>query len=147
MELMEDIDQVKVIAPKAGKGGRNLALLEEIKQREVMKTKSRVTRTLNLKVDKACDVKNVSLFEDYTCQLQQDDISFNDNQQTRYLVMQLLERNDGKKWMLWIKSGKLAKAEHTTTINEYFNKHDAILEFESLFLKRTSNKWSDRSYF
>lgn len=72
----------KIIAPKVAKG-RNLALLEEIKQREVAKTtsKSRILASGNLQVDKDCEVKNVSgVLEDYSCLLQVDDISYNDDQ-------------------------------------------------------------------
>jgi hypothetical protein len=60
----------------------------------------------------------------------------------------LLERNDGKKWWLWYKTGKLGSLNNPIEKNsEYFNKYDAMVEFESLFFDKTSNKWSDRKYF
>ena len=138
-----------VIVPKAGKGGRNLALLEEIKQREAKSkndTKSRLLIT-EVKVDKDCELKSVSVLEDYSCLLQQNEISYNDDQLTRYLVIQLLERTDGKKWQVWTKQGKIASDTFTKSVKDFYNKHDAMVEFESLFLKKTSNKWGDRQYF
>ena len=47
--------------------------------------------------------------------------------------MQLLERNDNKKWFLWIADGKLGKVQIKTKIFEYFNKVDAIANFEKKF--------------
>jgi hypothetical protein len=32
-------------------------------------------------------------------------------------------------------------------VKEYFNKYDAMVDFEALFLKKTNNKWSERHYF
>ena len=136
-EEMED--QSKVIAPNVtGKGGRNLALMDEIKQREASKHKaeeesSRVRIFGSNKVDKDCEIKNVQVLEDYSCQLQHNDISYNDDQQTRFYTMQLLERNDGKKWFVWTKHGKLAQENFNTKVKEFFNKFDAMVEFESRF--------------
>ena len=57
-----------VIVPKAGKGNRNNALLEEIKQREIRnESKSRVLTVF--KVDRDCELKGVSVLEDYSCHL------------------------------------------------------------------------------
>ena len=61
--------------------------------------------------------------------------------------MQLLERNDGKKWFVWTKQGKLAQESFNTNVKEFFNKFDAMVDFESRFHQKTSNRWSDRSYF
>lgn len=76
-----------------------------------------------------------------------DDISYNDDQQTKYMVMQLLERGDGKKWFVWTKQGKLASQKFNTTVKDFYNKYDAMVEYEQLFLKKTANKWSERQYF
>lgn len=72
---MEDVEsekkQVKVIAPKVAKG-RNLALLEEIKQREVTAKTTSKSRILmgDMQVDKDCDVKGaLTVLEDYSCLL------------------------------------------------------------------------------
>ena len=133
-------DQSKVIAPNVtGKGGRNLALMDEIKQREASKHKAEEESSTRVrifgsnKVDKDCEIKNVQVLEDYSCQLQHNDISYNDDQQTRFYTMQLLERNDGKKWFVWTKHGKLAQENFNTKVKEFFNKFDAMVEFESRF--------------
>ena len=145
-EESESSQKAAVIIPKAGKGAKNNALIEEIKQRELRnETKSRVLT--DLKVDRDCEIKGVSIFEDYSCLLQQEDISYNEDKHTRYLVIQLLERADGKKWQLWTKQGKLASDNFHTAVKDYFDKYLAILEFEQLFLKKTSNKWTDRHIF
>ena len=85
--------------------------------------------------------------EDYSCLLQLDDISYNDDQQTKYIVMQLLERNDGKKWFVWSKQGKLGNEHFQQRNKDFFNKYEAMLEFETVFLAKTQNKWSERAYF
>ena len=54
-----------------------------------------------IKIDRHCDIQNVKVVDDYSCHLQMNDISYNDEQQNRFYKMQLLERNDGKKWFLW----------------------------------------------
>ena len=61
--------------------------------------------------------------------------------------MQLLERNDGKKWFLWIAQGKIGRNNVSTQIFEHFNKLDAIGDFEKRFFKRTENKWTERDNF
>jgi hypothetical protein len=61
--------------------------------------------------------------------------------------MQLLERNDGKKWFLWIAQGRVGRDAVSTQIFEHFNKVDAIGDFEKRFFKRTDNKWPERDNF
>ena len=61
--------------------------------------------------------------------------------------MQLLERNDNKKWFLWIAEGKVGKAQIKTKIFEYFNKVDAMTNFEKKFTLWTENTWIERDYF
>lgn len=152
-ENQEMEDQSKVIVPNVSGKGRNLALMDEIKQREANKGKgdegdlARSRIFGSHKVDKDCEIKNVQVLEDYSCQLQHNDISYNDDQQTRFYTMQLLERNDGKKWFVWTKQGKLAQENFNTKVKEFFNKFDAMVEFESRFSQKTANKWADRAYF
>ena len=67
-------DQSKVIAPNVNAKGRNLALMDEIKQREANKNKmdeeSSKARIFGVnKVDKDCEIKNVQVLEDYSCHL------------------------------------------------------------------------------
>ena len=61
--------------------------------------------------------------------------------------MQLLERNDKKKWFLWIAEGKVGRNQIKTKIFEYFNKVDAIASFEKKFTQWTENTWPERDYF
>jgi hypothetical protein len=61
--------------------------------------------------------------------------------------MHLLERDDGKKWYVWLKQGRLASDNFSTSVKEYFSKHDAMVEFEQYFSKKTGNKWSERAQF
>ena len=61
--------------------------------------------------------------------------------------MQLLERADGKKWQVWTKQGRLSSDKFTTSVKDFYNKYDAMVEFEVVFQKKTANKWSDRQYF
>ncbi len=62
--------------------------------------------------------------------------------------MQLLERNDQKKWMIWFQNGKVGfEVNGATKVLEYFSKYDAMAEFERRFLDRTGNKWKNRDYF
>jgi hypothetical protein len=76
-------------------------LVEEIKLRE--ETASKVKSLITYKVDPACEVKNSHVLNDYSCYMQQTDIAYTDkNEQTRFYKMQLLERNDEKKWFLWV---------------------------------------------
>lgn len=64
---------------------------------------SQVKKLIIYKVDPACEVLNVHVYEDYTCYMQQSDIAYTDNNEhTRFYKMQLLERNDQKKWFLWV---------------------------------------------
>jgi hypothetical protein len=81
----------------------------------------------NNKVDRHCEIKNVTILNggEYHCHLQLDDISYNEDQQTKYIVMQLLERGDGKKWYVWFKQGKVARENFSTSVKEFFNKYDA----------------------
>ena len=83
-ENQEMEDQSKVIAPNVNAKGRNLALMDEIKQREANKNKmdeeSSKARIFGVnKVEKDCEIKNVQVLEDYSCHLQHNDISYNDD--------------------------------------------------------------------
>lgn len=125
---------------------KNQALIDEIKQRE----QSTGNRTLmTFKLDPACELKNVHVLDDYTCYMQQTDIAYNErNEQTRFYKMQLLQRNDEKKWFVWFQTGKVGSEDNAgTRINEFFNKYDAMVEFEQKFSEKTANKWKDRDYF
>lgn len=62
---------------------------------------------LNIEVDKYCEIKeDVHVYEDYSVNLIQQDVEYKKvGIQDRLIKMQLLERNDGKKWIVWLANG------------------------------------------
>ena len=99
------------------------------------------------KVDSECEVKDVVVFGDYSCKLTRQDLDFTANSRDSFIRMQLLERNDRKKWFLWIAEGKVGKTQIKTKIFDHFNKVDAIASFEKKFAQWTENMWAERDYF
>ena len=96
-----------------------------------------------------CELTKVSVMEDYSCYMQQDDIAFNEQgEHTRFFKMQLLVRDDNKKWFVWIQQGKVGQeASAPTKVSEYFNRYEAMVEFERHFNKKTGGeKWKDREW-
>ena len=87
--------------------------------------------------------------DDYSCYLQQSDISYNQNEHTKFFKLQLLAREDNKKWFVWSQFGKVGGSEQSgsTRMQEFFNRYDAMVEFENKFYEKTANKWKDREYF
>jgi len=61
--------------------------------------------------------------------------------------LQLLERDDEKKWFVWSAVGlltaKKVKSQHTS----YFSKVGAIAEFEKKFEGYTENRWVEKEFF
>lgn len=98
-------------------------------------------------VDEDCELKDVFVFEDYSVKLLLQDLEFSSTSQDRYLRMQLLERNDGKKWFLWLVNGKMGRDNQKKQVFSYFNKVDAIAAFEKKFTANTENKWTERDFF
>ncbi len=98
-------------------------------------------------MDRDCELKQVTVVDDYSCHLQLDDISYNEDQQTRYIVVQLYERAGGKKWTLWTKQGRVTSDSFNTKVKDFYEKYEAINKFCEYFFKKTGNKWADRTYF
>ena len=73
------------------------------------------------------------MFQDYSCKLTRHDLELTATSRDSFVRMQLLERNDKKKWHLWIAEGKVGKQQIKTKIFDYFNKVDAIANFEKKF--------------
>lgn len=117
---------------------------EEVKQRE---TTAMQNLAPQFKVDNQCELKDVTVFQDYSCRLTRQDLELTATSRDAFIRMQLLERNDKKKWFLWIADGKVGKAQLKTKIFEYFNKVDAIANFEKKFTQWTDNIWIERDYF
>jgi WGR domain len=122
-------------------------LIEEIKQREAEASKQ--NRFLNMKVDPMCELTKVSVMDDYSCYMQQDDISYNDKgEHTKFFKMQLLVRDDSKKWFVWIQTGKVgSEATAPTRVSEFFNRYEAMVDFEKQFQKKSGgDKWKDKDW-
>ena len=79
---------------------------EEVKKRE-NEGQERIFAKVN--VDKDCELKEVQVFEDYTVKLILQDLEYSSISQDKYMKMQLLERNDAKKWFLWLVNGKVGR--------------------------------------
>ena len=117
---------------------------EEVKKRE-NEGQERIFAKVN--VDKACELKDVHVFEDYTVKLILQDLEYSSTSQDKYMRMQLLERNDGKKWFLWTVNGKVGRENPKKQVFSYFNKVDAMSAFEKKFTANTDNKWTERDFF
>ena len=118
-----------------------------------------------LKVDKDCSMKNknFNVFQDYSCVLIDEDVAYSMIAEVRVFKMQILEREDKQKWVLWTASGKLKESEFNDDSSDddqpetspsfiyitkdFFNKADAQTVFEKKFVEKTGNKWADRDYF
>ena len=91
-----------------------------------------------------------------------EDVAYNMISEVRVFKMQILEREDKQKWVLWTATGKLKEndfndessdedkepsSKFNILTNDFFNKADAQIVFEKKFLEKTGNKWGDREYF
>ena len=61
----------------------------------------------NIPVDKSCQIENVAVLEDYSCELILQDVDYNQLSQVRVFKLQLLERNEKQKWIVWTATGKI----------------------------------------
>ncbi|CDW73944.1 poly [Stylonychia lemnae] len=135
--------QKKEIAPSINK---NQSLIEDIQRREQEASKSR--KFINIKVDPCCEISKVQVVDDYSCYLQQSDIAYNEKEATKFYKMQLLVRDDQKKWSLWVQQGRVGYEQTAPTrVTDYYNRYDGIVEFELKFIDKTGNKWQDREFF
>ena len=67
------------------------------------------------------------------------DLDFTATSRDAFKRMQLLERNDRKKWFVWIAEGYVGKSQIKTKMFDYYNTSDATAAFEKHFLKWTEN--------
>ena len=94
---LKKIDEDKeVIKPSKSKFNR---FVEEVKIREIT-AMQRIFK--EIKVDPQCELNDVKVFQDYSVKLNLFEVNFSASSHDKFLRMQLLERNDGKKWFLWI---------------------------------------------
>jgi Poly(ADP-ribose) polymerase, regulatory domain len=61
--------------------------------------------------------------------------------------LQLLERDDEKKWFVWSAVGLLTAKKVKTQHTSYFSKVGAIAEFEKKFEGYTENRWVEKEFF
>ena len=101
-------EEVAEIKPSKSKFDK---YVEEVKIRQ---TRAEQRIFTEIKVDPQCEVPDVKGFQDYSVKLILPEVNFSAQSHDRILKMQLLERNDGRKWFLWIAQGKVGK-EHVTT--------------------------------
>lgn len=61
-----------------------------------------------VRVDEACMLKDVKVYNDYSTHLIRTDISYKEGLgQDKFYKMQVLERTDVKKWVLWVIQGRI----------------------------------------
>ena len=98
-----DGDDEEVIKPSKSKFDR---FVEEVKMRE---TNAMARIFKECKVDPQCELSDVKVFQDYSVKLTLQEVNLTVNSHDKFLRMQLLERNDLKKWFLWICQGKVGR--------------------------------------
>ena len=98
-------------------------------------------------MDPECEFKGYSVYQDYSCRLTRQEVEFTANSRDAFVRMQLLERNDRKKWCLWIGEGRAGKSGLKVKFFDFFNTVDGVAQFEQRFAKLTDNTWTERDYF
>jgi len=89
------------------------------------------------------------VFADFSCTLKMYDLDFTSTAlpQDVTMKMQLLERNDGKKWFLWYAISRPGRSKINSKFYTFYNTADAIKAFENKFKKETDNQWASRDFF
>lgn len=116
-----------------------------------------------VQLDRYCELQDVHVVGDFSCVLTSEDISYNQLNCIRIVRMQLLERNDRRKWTFWMAKGQsrhevdedmdefnalTAKVSMANQhIDDFFNRAEAEAKFEEKFHYFTGNKWSQKDYF
>lgn len=146
--LQEDQHEEKVILPERSKFNK---FKEEIKQRESAGITGDKPTGPQIKVDAQCDMADVVVFEDYSVKLTQSELDLGAGPvgkgSDKFIKLQLLERKDGQKWFLWMALGKRPGNSLVKKLFPFFNKVDAMSDFEKKFQQKTENKWSEREFF
>lgn len=100
-----------------------------------------------VKVDQECMIRDVKVYQNYSCRLELKDIDYNNLNGNKFFKMQMLERNDGKKWIIWTQFGRINTENPQVKEQEFYGRYDAIAHFEKKFYEKTNNKWTDRDHF
>lgn len=89
------------------------------------------------------------VYEDYSIKLLLQDVEYSVGKiQDKVIKLQLLERDDEKKWWVWMANGLLSQNRKLATKNfPFFSKVDAIAMFEKKFEQATENRWIEREFF
>ncbi|XP_047308044.1 poly [ADP-ribose] polymerase 2-like [Impatiens glandulifera] len=77
----------------------------------------------------------------YDAMLNQTNVRDNNN---KFYVIQLLESDDGSRYMVYTRWGRVGVKGQNKIFGPYTSKDSAIQQFESKFYTKTKNDWSDR---
>ncbi|XWS46632.1 hypothetical protein CRYUN_Cryun14cG0085200 [Craigia yunnanensis] len=80
----------------------------------------------------------------YDAMLNQTNVGHNNN---KFYVIQLLESDDGKTYMVYNRWGRVGVKGQTKLQGPFTSQQSAIVEFESKFFNKTNNYWSNRKDF
>lgn len=80
----------------------------------------------------------------YTVVLSQTDVVA---QKNSYYKLQVLERDDKKKYWLFRAWGRIGTTIGGSKVEDCKSVHEAIRKFEDLYMEKTDNDWSMRDYF
>ncbi|KAJ4849285.1 Poly [ADP-ribose] polymerase 2 [Turnera subulata] len=80
----------------------------------------------------------------YDAILNQTNVANNNN---KFYVIQLLESDDGGRFMVYNRWGRVGVKGQDKIFGPYTCQHDAISEFEEKFYAKTKNFWSERKEF
>ncbi|XVF80597.1 hypothetical protein PTKIN_Ptkin15bG0086500 [Pterospermum kingtungense] len=80
----------------------------------------------------------------YDAMLNQTNVGNNNN---KYYVIQLLESDDGKTYMVYNRWGRVGVKGQTKLHGPFTSQQAAIVEFESKFFNKTNNYWCNRKDF
>lgn len=135
----------EVINPSKSKYDK---FVEEVKQRDSLARPKLET----LQVDAQCELiesgVEFHVYEDYSTKLCLQDLQFDAGKiQDRVIKLQLLERADTKKWVIWMATGLVTSTQLKTKTFPFFSKPDAIASFEKKFEQYTENRWIEREFF
>ena len=91
-------------------------------------------------VDIECKIQGVSVVDNYTCTLNQTDITTNKN---KFYIIQVL--TDGKQYITYVRYGRIGERGTITTDNHY-SKDSAIDDFYRKYKTKTGNNWQTTTF-
>jgi poly [ADP-ribose] polymerase len=103
--------------------------------------------TTKFRVDKESGLNHYNVFKDYCSMLNLTDVSYGIHGHNKFYFMQLLQRDDSKKWTLFMKYGRVGAEKPQKRSFEFYNRTEARVAFEQRFFEKTHNNWEDKDYF